>query len=325
VVEIPLAPLAEQRRIVEKIEALLAEVNAARARLTKVPTILKRLRQSVLSAACSGHIGGSIDADSWPSVSVGKACSEICDCPHSTPKWSDTGEVCLRTTNFTTRGLDLSEFRRVSVTTYSERTKRIEPLPGDVVYSREGGILGIACIIPPGLKACLGQRMMLMRPDPDRLVSRYLELFLNSPETVTRVRELTGGTAAPHLNVGDVKEFELRLPPLPEQHEIVRHVDAMFDLADAIEARVTAATTRADKITQAILAEAFRGELVPTEAELARQDGRDYEPASALLARIRATRATNDEKPRLRPRASAATPPPATAKPGRRKTSDRTG
>jgi type I restriction enzyme S subunit len=321
----PLPPLAEQRRIVEKIEALLAEVNAARARLTKVPTILKRLRQSVLSAACSGHIGGSIDADSWPSVSVGKACSEICDCPHSTPKWSDTGEVCLRTTNFTTRGLDLSEFRRVSVTTYSERTKRIEPLPGDVVYSREGGILGIACIIPPGLKACLGQRMMLMRPDPDRLVSRYLELFLNSPETVTRVRELTGGTAAPHLNVGDVKEFELRLPPLPEQHEIVRHVDAMFDLADAIEARVTAATTRADKITQAILAEAFRGELVPTEAELARQDGRDYEPASALLARIRATRATNDEKPRLRPRASAATPPPATAKPGRRKTSDRTG
>jgi type I restriction enzyme, S subunit len=80
------------------------------------------------------------------------------------------------------------------------------------------------------------------------------------------------------------------LPPRAEQHEIVRRVDALFKLADAIDARVAAATARADKNIQAVLAKAFRGELVPTEAELARQEGRDYEPASALLARIRAER-----------------------------------
>jgi type I restriction enzyme S subunit len=73
-------------------------------------------------------------------------------------------------------------------------------------------------------------------------------------------------------------------------HEIVRRVDALFQLADRVEKRVSAATARADKLTQAILAKAFRGELVPTEAELARQEGRDYEPASALLERIRAER-----------------------------------
>ena len=110
-----------------------------------------------------------------------------------------------------------------------------------------------------------------------------------------------------------MRNLPFPLPPLPEQHEIVRRVDALFKLADSIEARVAAATARADKITQAILAKAFRGELVPTEAELARQEGRDYEPASALLARIRAARAaqTNgDDKPARRPRASAATPRP---------------
>jgi type I restriction enzyme S subunit len=79
-------------------------------------------------------------------------------------------------------------------------------------------------------------------------------------------------------------------PPLPEQHEIVHRVNALFKLVDAIEARVSAAAARAEKLTQAILAKAFRGELVPTEAELARQEGHDYEPASALLARIRAER-----------------------------------
>src|SRR5262249_30267209 len=59
----------------------------------------------------------------------------------------------------------------------------------------------------------------------------------------------------------------------------------------AIENRVAAATVRVEKMSQAILAKAFRGELVPTEAELARQEGRDYEPTAVLLERIRTERA----------------------------------
>ena len=101
------------------------------------------------------------------------------------------------------------------------------------------------------------------------------------------------GTASPHLNVGDIKRFPVPLPPTAERHEIVRRVEALFRLADAIEKRVAAATARAEKLTQAILAKAFRGELVPTEAELARREGRDYEPASVLLERIRAEQAKN--------------------------------
>lgn len=65
---------------------------------------------------------------------------------------------------------------------------------------------------------------------------------------------------------------------------------ALFALADSIERRVAAAIARTDKVPQAILAKAFRGELVPTEAELARAEGRDYEPASVLLDRIRKER-----------------------------------
>jgi type I restriction enzyme S subunit len=73
-----------------------------------------------------------------------------------------------------------------------------------------------------------------------------------------------------------------------EQEEIVRRVETLLRLADSIEKRVTVATSRANKLTQAILGKAFRGELVPTEAELARREERSYEPASALLARIKA-------------------------------------
>lgn len=90
----------------------------------------------------------------------------------------------------------------------------------------------------------------------------------------------------------DVLDYEGGAQPpkictLSEQHEVVRRVEALFKLADAIEKRVAAATARADKLAQSILAKAFRGELVPTEAELARAEGREYEPASVLLERIR--------------------------------------
>ena len=67
-------------------------------------------------------------------------------------------------------------------------------------------------------------------------------------------------------------------------------MDVLFKLADQIEKRVVAAAQRTERLTQAILAKAFRGELVPTEAELARQEGRFYEPASDLLAKIKTQR-----------------------------------
>ena len=98
------------------------------------------------------------------------------------------------------------------------------------------------------------------------------------------------GAGKPGLNLDNLKRMELAVPPLEEQHEIVRRVEALFVLADAVERRVAVARKQADALPQAILVRAFSGKLVPTEAELARRGGRDYEPASVLLERIRQER-----------------------------------
>ena len=90
-----------------------------------------------------------------------------------------------------------------------------------------------------------------------------------------------------NINSTEVKALTIPLPPLEEQKEIVRRVEALFKTADALEARYRTAKAHVDKLAQSILARAFRGELVTTEAELARLEGRDYEPASVLLERIR--------------------------------------
>lgn len=95
------------------------------------------------------------------------------------------------------------------------------------------------------------------------------------------------------LDAGDVRQFARQL-----QGEPVEILARTVQLDASVEKRVLAATARADRLTQAILAKAFRGELVPAEAELARAEGRDYEPASVLLARVRAQQADRQEPSR---------------------------
>jgi type I restriction enzyme S subunit len=99
-----------------------------------------------------------------------------------------------------------------------------------------------------------------------------------------------------NINSEEVKALEVLLPPLAEQQEIVRRVSALFKTADVLEARYRKAKAHVDRLAQSILARAFRGELVTTEAELARQEGRDYEPASALLERIQQKRAQQQQE-----------------------------
>jgi type I restriction enzyme S subunit len=282
---IPLPPLADQQRIVTRVEELLTHVNTARDRLSRVLVIMKKFRQATLAAAYTGRLteGWSGDQGSdqfsfnrdeiegngynfkipvtWQLENIKGVCEMIVDCPHSTPLWTQNGEICLRTTNFKPGYLDLSEVRFVSHDTYLERISRLEPHENDIVYSREGGILGIACIIPKGLKTCLGQRMMLLRVDQTRSNPKFILNFLNSPVILKNVKELTGGTSSPHLNVADVKKFHIPLPPLAEQHEIVRRVGLLFERADAFDREVAAASLRCERLTQAVLGKAFAGRL----------------------------------------------------------------
>ena len=129
-----------------------------------------------------------------------------------------------------------------------------------------------------------------MFPLHPELDPKFFSFAIASIWSQNWLSEVTKGVAYTGINIRDLKRLPLPVPPIAEQHEIVRRVESMFKLADAVEKRVAAATVRAKKLTQAILAKTFRGELVPTEAELARREGRSYEPASVLLARIKSER-----------------------------------
>nr|WP_276529237.1 restriction endonuclease subunit S [Vibrio aestuarianus] len=223
--------------------------------------------------------------------------SAIADCPHSTPKWTEEGKLCVRTTAFKPFKLDLSSQGYVSEETYIQRTKRLKPLSGDILYSREGAILGIACQIPSGIELCMGQRMLVMRAAND-IDAKYLTIYLNSPKITDIVKTLTLGNAAPRINMSTIKNFDISYPTPSEQREIVEVVERLFTKADKVEQQYLDAKARLDRLTQSILAKAFRGELVP-------QDPND-EPAEKLLERIVAEKELSKPKKVTRKRATKA-------------------
>ncbi len=299
----PLPPLAEQQRIVAKVEALLARVNAARQRLAKVPAILKRFRQSVLAAACSGWLTSDWRGDheqqadfpsSWRLANSGEAYE---DARYGTSVKCDKaglGTPVLRVPNIARGILDLSDLKYAALS--AKESDALAVREGDLIVCRTNGsldLIGKAAVIPRLTRQyAFASYLIRLRLDGGKLLPNYFHAFLSGPAGRSQIEERTRTTAGQfNLNLDILRNLQVPFPPLAEQHEIVRRVEALFRLADAIEKRVAAATARAEKLTQAILAKAFRGELVPTEAELARQEGRDYEPAAVLLERIRAERA----------------------------------
>ena len=200
------------------------------------------------------------DATESQTGTIQSVCSNIVDCPHSTPKWVSDGRICLRTTNFRRGYLDLSERSYVSQETFDKRNARLIPQPGDVLYSREGAILGIACIIPDNLFICLGQRMMLLRTN-EKMLGRFLMHYLNSPKVTSFVATKTGGSASPHVNVGNIKEFVVPIPPISKQQKMVEQIESRLSVCDSIEKTVDTALQQAAAMRQSILKQAFEGRL----------------------------------------------------------------
>lgn len=249
-------PPEVQDNLVFRIEELFSELDKAVETLQTTKQQLAVYRQAVLKEAFE-----TFKRKSVPERHIADICDYIVDCPHSTPKWVEEGKLCLRTTNFRKGFLDLSKPNYVSNSTFENRITRLRPMPGDVLYSREGAILGIACIIPKGLEVCLGQRMMLLRTGQN-LNNKFLMHYLNSPFLNSVITENIGGSASPHINVGDIKKFLIPVPDINEQDQTVQIIESRLSVCESIEQTVDTALAQADAMRQSILKQAFEGGVV---------------------------------------------------------------
>jgi type I restriction enzyme, S subunit len=291
-----LAPLNEQKRITDKLDAVLAQVDACRERLDRMPAILKRFRQTVLAAATSGKLTeewrATVSGDDlldWKTLTLESLLDGKPRNGYSPRAVEHETAVKSLTLTATTTG----RFRPEHFKYIDEDIPRSSHLwlqPGDILIQRANTIeyVGISAIYDGPPSGFIYPDLMMKCRANARVLPMFLHYVLLSEPVRRHFRENATGTAGnmPKINQQMVLSAPALVPPLSEQSEIVHRVEALFAYADRLEACHTAACVQVGCLTPALLDKAFRGELVP-------QDPND-EHASVLLEHIRAARAASE-------------------------------
>lgn len=185
-------------------------------------------------------------------VTIGALCTAVVDCEHKTAPDDVFGSYwSIGTPAMRGHRIDYSAAKRISRSTYDEWTRRAVPQAGDLILSREAPV-GLVVRVPAGRQVSLGQRTMLLRPDPETVDARYLYFLLQGAEMQQRLQERAEGSTVPHLNLAEVRE--LRVPPLPdllEQRAIAGALGALDDKLECNRHRATTAEALLDVLASA--------------------------------------------------------------------------
>lgn len=163
-------------------------------------------------------------------LTLEEACEAIVDCEHKTAPVDPHGD-CFAVGTPAMRGnrIDYDQARRISHETFVLWTRRLAPQAGDLLLAREAPV-GPVVQVPDTLRVAPGQRTVLLRPDPTKLDSTFAYYLLVSPAQQSRLLQKAEGSTVPHLNVADVRSFELPpLPSLAEQRGIAATLGALDD------------------------------------------------------------------------------------------------
>ena len=283
--QLPLAPLNEQRRIAAKLDTTLAAVDACRQRLDGVAAILKRFRQAVLAAATSGELTREWreergDFSHWQE----KRLAELGEFgrgksrhrPRNDPRLYGGDYPFIQTGDVANINGDWLTSHSQTYGDFGLAQSRIWPST-TLCITIAANIADTALLEYP---ACFPDSIVGFVADRTQVEPLIAKWMIDS--VADKLESFAPATAQKNINLAILDKIVFSVPPLQEQTEIISRAQELFTLADQLEARLTAARKLVDRLTPALLAKAFRGELVP-------QDPND-EPASLLLERIRAAR-----------------------------------
>lgn len=275
-----LPPLPEQRRIVAKIDSLTGKSRRARDHLHHVPRLVEKYKQAVLAAAFRGDLTRAWreqnkESRAWQETQIGEIAEIVTG---STPPTKERGYYGGDYPFVKPGDLDQEEpIRRTesSLTDAGMSVSRQLP-PETVLVSCIGNLGKIGYLAVDG--AC-NQQINAILPAPV-LLSRFTYYWAKTLKLW--LEENSSATTVAIINKGRFSKAPISYPNLEEQTEVVRRIEIAFGWIDRLVTEATSARRLIDRLDQAVLAKAFRGELVP-------QDPND-EPASVLLERIKAER-----------------------------------
>lgn len=264
-IEVPIPPLGRQAEIVQRADAIHQRLSGVRTALelqdssdigyraavealvqsvpaekNGVDNLLARYRDKYMTNATTAVNSAKPGAEAralvgpyalpkgWSWAPVSSLCTHIVDCVNDTPNFLDDRSeyVGLKTTNVRLNRLDLDEQWFVSEHDYHHWNRRLEPIAGDIILTREAP-MGMVALIPEGIRACLTQRLMILRVDPLFVAPQFLvhmmcgNYFLKQAEAVTR-------STPPHLRVQDLPQLLVPICDHKTQLQVSERLDQIF-------------------------------------------------------------------------------------------------
>jgi len=287
--EFRLPPLPEQRRIVAKVDGLTGRTARARKELDRIPTLITRYKQRLLGLAADGLLtrnwrdenGG----EAWQATTVEKLAETTFDGPFGSnlksADYVDSGVRVVRLENIGSLRFICEKETYISEAKFKS-LQRHQLKPNDVLFSSFIAEEIRVCLLPDNLETIAINKAdcFCVRVDRAICLPEFLAYRLASPTCYEVLKDAVHGATRPRISLSHLKQFEIELPSLGEQAEIVRRIESAFGWLDRVASDHAAAARLLPKLDATILTKAFRGELVP-------QDPND-EPAAKLLERIKA-------------------------------------
>ena len=178
----------------------------------------------------------------WSFTTCEAVCERIIDCKNRTPPETPDGHPAIRTPNVRNGEFVDKELLFTDALSYMIWTARGKPQVGDVVITREAPV-GEVCMIPERHpEACLGQRMMLYRPDKEIIDPIYFLFALQSRQIQNRLDLISGGSTVGHVRVGDIRSLWMFMPKSKDEQK--RIAGALFQATE----RLVAEEAQRDKL-----------------------------------------------------------------------------
>lgn len=254
-VDLPLPPLGTQRIIADFLDTETTRIDALLAKKQRLELLLEERTARFVSRITSGEVG----AVAWEPLRLRHAVKDIIDSEHSTaPEVEGGGRLVVRTAAVKSGRLVREGAYETDADSYRRWTRRGRPEQGDVLFTREAPA-GEACLVPDEPPVCLGQRMVLFKVDRNRLRGEWLLHSLYSGPAQRFVELLSQGSTVSHLNMSDIRDIPLLLPPLEEQDEWLAQINDQVLKARELRSRLDRQVELLREHRQALITAAVTG------------------------------------------------------------------
>jgi type I restriction enzyme S subunit len=272
-VPVPARPLGEQRAIADFLDTETARIDALITKKRRMIDLLgEHQRNFVANAVTLGlngrgrvvetkHAFAPRVASDWRLMRLRHVVREIVDTAHKTAPVVEDGEyLVVRTANVKSGRLVLDGAHFTDHDSWIEWTARGVPEAGDVIFTREAPA-GEACLVPDELPLCIGQRTVLLRPSRDLISGAWLLHSLYSGPAQQFIEVLSRSTTVAHINMSDIPDIPIVVPPLAAQEGILKTIGDVTDRSEAISSRLATQLNLLQEHRQALITAAVTGEL----------------------------------------------------------------